>query len=151
MSDSSGHGAPGGWERRAADFASEVQRWLIRASARSMRDEVGDQVRKALGGRPGRAPGADDVWAAATSEPPGAQDEPPECEWCPVCRAARRISRTRQGAGGGQAGAGPRLGDAADVMAAAVREALAGLDSLLSYRPGSDQPGEPPDEPDHRG
>ncbi|MHB1432814.1 MAG: hypothetical protein ACYCVZ_11940, partial [Streptosporangiaceae bacterium] len=75
------------WERRAADLAGEVQRWLIRTSARSMRDELGGQVRKAFGARDADPTG--DIWSTATTEPPGAADEPPECAWCPVCRAAR--------------------------------------------------------------
>ncbi len=164
------------WERRAADLAGEVQRWLIRTSARSMRDELGGQVRKAFGARDADPGG--DVWSTATTEPPGAADEPPECAWCPVCRAARKIAQARVAAGPSSAGpssagpssAGPRLADAADVMAAAVREALSGLESILSYRPadggtrpsgpggsGADQPRQPAqpeegaDEPDDRG
>jgi hypothetical protein len=159
------------WERRAADLAGEVQRWLIRSSARSMRDELGGQVRRAFGARDAEPGG--DVWSTATTERPGAADEPPECSWCPVCRAARKIAQTRAATGQpgtGPAGAGPRLADAADVMAAAVREALSGLESILSYRPADDgtrppgpggsgpgqpgQPGQPEegaDEPDDRG
>ena len=164
------------WERRAADLAGEVQRWLIRSSARSMRDELGGQVRRAFGARDADPGG--DVWSTATTERPGAADEPPECAWCPVCRAARKIAQARAAAGQpgtgpastGPAGTGPRLADAADVMAAAVREALSGLESILSYRPADDgtrppapdgsgpgqpgqpgQPGEGADEPDDRG
>ena len=145
--------SPDSWERRANEMASEIQRWLIRASARSVRDELGDQVRKALrGGGQGSAGHAGkngDVWATATTERPG--HEPPECAWCPVCRAARRIAQARTEPGGA------RLADAADVVAGAVRDALVGLDSILSYRPGemsgARRPGseeERPDEPDHR-
>jgi hypothetical protein len=122
-------GAPGDWEQRAAGLASEIQRWLIRTSARNMRDELGGQVKKALRGAP-REQG--DSWATATTEPPHAADEAPECAWCPVCRAARRISRAREGSDNR---GGPRISDAADVMAAAVKEALSGIDSILSYRP----------------
>jgi len=55
MSEPSGEqGKPGdSWERRAADLANDVQRWLIKSSARSMRDELGDQVKKALRGSGG--------------------------------------------------------------------------------------------------
>ena len=141
---SAGRGANRGsaadsWERRAAELASGVQRWLIRASARNMRDELGDQVRKALRGEQ-RDPA--DVWATATTEPPGAASEAPECAWCPVCRAARRITRTRENQGGV-----PGLSDAAEVMAGAVRDALAGLDSILSYRP-PDERADHPEDPD---
>jgi len=175
-------GAPGdSWERRAAELASGVQRWLIKASARNVRDELGDQMRRAFRGQ---QRDAGDVWATATTEPPGAADEPPECAWCPVCRAARRIAESRAESGGG----GSPLGDAADIVAGAVRDALAGIDSILSYRPGgasatqdggmrsgetasgdaassdaaasaavdraapaASQPREPTDEPNHRG
>lgn len=126
------------WERRAAEFATEVQRWLIKVSARSMRDEIGGQVRRAIRGR---EPSPDEVWSAATTEPPGAATEPPECAWCPVCRAARRITRAREVSAGP-----PGLSDAADVMAGAVRDALAGLDSILSYRP----PGAPETDAESR-
>ncbi|MDR2985285.1 MAG: hypothetical protein LBV34_10635 [Nocardiopsaceae bacterium] len=118
------------WEQRASDMAGEIQRWLIRASARNVRDELGGQVKKALRGSE-RNKG--DSWATATTEPPHAADEAPECAWCPVCRAARRIAQSRSG--GGSSGSGPRVSDAADVMAGAVRDALAGIDSILSYRP----------------
>jgi hypothetical protein len=136
------------WEQRAAGLASEIQRWLLRTSARSMRDELGGQVKKVLRG-PEPEPG--DIWARATTEPPQMAGEPPECAWCPVCRAARRISQARMGT---DSRGGPRLADAADVMAAAVRDALAGLDTILTYRPPADAG--PPDEPgkphsDHHG
>jgi hypothetical protein len=133
---------PEPWERRAAGVASEVQRWLIKTSARNMRDELGGQVKRAFRGS---ERSAGDSWATATTEPPHAADEAPECAWCPVCRAARRIAQARAGAEANQGSAGrgrgsggyggPRLGDAADVMAGAVREALAGLDAILSHRP----------------
>ena len=60
-----------------------------------MRHELTGQVRRTFG--PGRAePG--DVWGAATTEPPpdGSMDAP-ECAWCPICRAARRIAGIRPG------------------------------------------------------
>jgi hypothetical protein len=153
------------WERRAAGLASDVQRWLIRTSARNVRDELSDQVRKVFRGQESEPA---DVWAAATTEPPDAADQPPECAWCPICRAARRIAESRiaaenragapertagtagppdaskpaEGRGGPETWAGPRLADAvdtvagaADVVAGAIRDALAGLDSILSYRP----------------
>lgn len=126
-----GNGGTGNsWEQRAAGLASEVQRWLIRTSAKNVRDELGGQVRKAFRGQDAD-PG--DVWGTATTEPPRPADEAPECAWCPVCRAARRISEARAGTSGG---GGPKLADAADVMASAVSQVLAGLDSVLSYRPG---------------
>jgi hypothetical protein len=138
-----GQRGPNSWEQRAAGVASDVQRWLIKTSARNMRDELGGQVKKAFRGSE-RSTG--DSWATATTEPPHAADEAPECAWCPVCRAARRIAQARAGADASQGGGrgsgygGPKLGDAADVMAGAVRDALAGLDAVLSYRPGGTAP-----------
>jgi len=130
-----GSGKPGSrpgdsWDKRAADLASGVQRWLIKTSARNMRDELGDQVRRAFRGESSQA---GDVWETATTEPPRAEDEPPECAWCPVCRAARRLAEARAEASNG---GGSRLGSLAEVMAGAVQDALSGLDSILSYRPG---------------
>src|SRR5215467_382770 len=115
-----GSSAGDSWERRAAGLASEMQRWLIRTSAKSVRDEfsgqVRGQVRKALRGSDGKQ---GDSWATATSEPPDAAEEAPECAWCPVCRAARRMTRARSA---GNGGGSPGLSDAADVVAAAVRD-----------------------------
>jgi len=127
------------WEQRAAGVASEIQRWLIKTSARNMRDELGGQVKKALRGSERKT---GDSWATATTEPPHAAEEAPECAWCPVCRAARRIAHARSGAD--SQASGPRISDAADLMAGAVRDALAGIDSILSYRPSGSTPPEPP-------
>ncbi len=123
------------WERRAADLASGVQRWLIKTSARNVRDEIGDQVRKAFRGE---QRDAGDVWATATTEPPGAANEAPECAWCPICRAARRLaeSRAESGSGGSGGSGGSVLTEAADVVSGAVRDVLATIDSVLSHRPG---------------
>jgi hypothetical protein len=141
MTEPSGRGDS--WERRAAALASEIQRWLIRTSARNVRDELGDQVKKAFRGS---ADHSADAWATATTESPDAANEPPECSWCPLCRAARLIAHARTGA---DSRGGPRLSDAADTMTGAIRDALAGLDSILSYRPG--EPAQPPpaSEPTH--
>lgn len=136
------------WEQRAAGMANEIQRWLIRKSARNMRDELEGQVKKAFRGSERKA---GDSWATATTEPPHAADEAPECAWCPVCRAARRIAQARSGPD--SRGGGPRISDAADVMAGAVRDALAGIDSILSYRPTGTAPSAPsaPPEPKQPG
>jgi hypothetical protein len=146
-----------------------VQRWLIKSSARNMRDELGGQVKKAFRVQDSNRA---DVWATATTEPPNAADQPPECAWCPICRAARRMAQAQaQGGSAGAAnpadaapkGAGPGLAGAADVLVGAARDALGGLDAILSYRPAdagtpkrtngaaSDQGEEPDHEPDHRG
>jgi hypothetical protein len=125
------------WERRAADLASGVQRWLLKTSAKNVRDELGDQVRKTL--RVERRDAAD-VWATATTEPPGALSEAPECAWCPICRAARRVAESRAEPGSG----GSVLAGATDVVSGAVRDVLATVDSILSYRPGDGSAGASP-------
>jgi hypothetical protein len=149
-----------------------------------MRDELGGQVKKAFRGQDSKRA---DAWATATTEPPDAADQPPECAWCPICRAARRMAQAQaQGGNVGAAtpadaapkGAGPGLAGAADVLVGAARDALVGLDAILSYRPADAGPGkgangasgerpadgdasgsrsssehkeEPDHEPDHRG
>jgi hypothetical protein len=77
-------GGGGGESRRANDPLADFQRWLMRAGARSMANQVADQVRRTIG-QERRDRG--DVWDTATTELP--PDEPPECQWCPVCQAAR--------------------------------------------------------------
>jgi hypothetical protein len=150
-SGSSGQGSSA-WEQRAAELASEAQRWLIRSSARTMRDELGDQVKKAFRGKP-TDPG--EVWATATTEPPDALYDAPECAWCPICRAARRMAQAQAQAPAGGASttaqsrddalagartaasqAGPVLTGAANALVGVARDALEGLDAILSYRPG---------------
>lgn len=111
------------------DITGEFQRWLIRSSARNMRRELTGQFRRTFN----RAE-QDNVWGVATTEPPpGLAGEAPECAWCPVCRAARRIRESGPGVGGHLAGAG-------DVVAAAVQEALSAFDAVLPMRPRADRP-----------
>jgi hypothetical protein len=103
------------------DLLGDLQRWLIRSSAKNMRRELEDQVRRTIGGqRQDRA----DVWDVATTESPPEAGEPPECQWCPICRAARRMRESRPGLAGQLSGAG-------DTVAAAVQDAISALDSLL--------------------
>jgi hypothetical protein len=102
------------------DLTAGIQRWLFRSGARNVGRELHEQVNRALHGEPRSA----DVWSAATADPP--PPEAPECAWCPVCRAARRIRRVH-------AGASSPLSEAGDAIAAAVQEALAAFDAVLSY------------------
>lgn len=120
-----------------SDLLGDFQRWFIRSSAKNMRKELGGQVRKTFGG--GRE-NASDVWDTATSEPPPAQGEAPECQWCPICRAARRMRASNPGLSGQLSGAG-------DAVAAAVQEAIKAFDSLLT-RPGGERPGD--EQPERR-
>lgn len=142
-----------------------------------MRDELRGQVKKTFGGEfRGQDNRRGDVWATATTEPPDAADQPPECAWCPICRAARRMAQAQAQGGSGSRGAaapadaapkgvGPAFAGAADVLVGAARDALVGLDAILSYRPADaattqgpngassdhENKDEPDHEPDHRG
>ena len=97
-----------------SDPIGDFQRWLMKASTRSLGRDVADRVRTTLGG--GKPPA--DVWEAATTEPQG--DEPPECQWCPICRAARKYRES----GGGSSGLGPSLAAAGDTLAGLAQEAI---------------------------
>jgi hypothetical protein len=97
------------------DPVGDFQRWLMRAGARSIGAGVADRVKSTLGG--GDAKRAD-VWETATTETPG--DEPPECQWCPICRAARRY----RDAGGTGAAPGSPLAGVGDTLAGFTRDAF---------------------------
>jgi hypothetical protein len=104
----------------------DLQRWFIRQTAKNMRNQISGQVRRTLGGtRP-----TSDVWDTATNEIPPEVGESPECQWCPICRAARRMRDSGPGIGGQISGAG-------DVVASAVQDAIGALDSLLGKASGT--------------
>jgi hypothetical protein len=110
-----------------SDPIGDFQRWMMRAGAKSIGREVAGRVRSTLGGG-GAAKHAEDVWDTATTEE--LTDEPPECQWCPICRAARRY-RDSGGTGAGQfAGVG-------DTLAGLTRDAFSLFDAALrpSQRP----------------
>ena len=88
----------------ARDPIGDLQRWLMKAGARSLSRDVAGRVKSTMGGGAKHA----DVWETATTEVPG--DEPPECQWCPICRAARRY-RDSGGTGAGLGSQLPRVGD----------------------------------------
>jgi hypothetical protein len=146
-SDRSGSDRSGSQRQRqttpATDMLSDLQRWLLRSSARSVRKEIGGQVRRTFGGG-GQRPSANEVWDTATTEIPPEVGESPECQWCPICRAARRMRDSGPGLGGQLSGAG-------DAVASAVQDAISALDSILSKAgggsdqrsAGSSQPGFP--------
>ncbi len=112
------------------DVLTDFQRWLLRNSAKTMRKEITGQVRRTFGG--GRND-AGEVWDTATTEIPLGVGEAPECQWCPICRAARRMRDS-----------GPTIGDhlstAGDVVAAAVQDALGAVDTVLSRTAGPARP-----------
>jgi hypothetical protein len=110
-----------------SDLLGDLQRWVVRSSAKSMRRQVEGQVRRTLGS--GRRPESGDSWGTATTEPPPHLGDSPECAWCPICRAARRMRES-----------GPDLGSqlsgASDVVASAVQDAIVAVDAIFS-RPAS--------------
>jgi hypothetical protein len=122
----SGAGRPGSGPP-GTDILNEFQRWLIRSSARNMRREIGGQVRKTFSG--GRRESSD-VWDAATTEIPPDIGEAPECQWCPICRAARQLRESGPGISGHISGAG-------NVVASAVQEAIGAFDAVLSKAAGT--------------
>jgi len=65
--------------KQPSDPVADLQRWLMRAGARSMANQVADNVRRTLGQQ---KRDAGDVWDTATTEPP--PDEPPECQWTKI-------------------------------------------------------------------
>lgn len=114
---------------KGVDVFGDLQRWFIRQSAKNMRREISGQVRRTLGGGGGGRP-TSDVWDTATNEIPPEVGESPECQWCPICRAARRMRDSGPGIGGQISGAG-------DVVASAVQDAISALDSLLTKAGGT--------------
>lgn len=96
------------------DPIGDFQRWLMKAGARSLGREVAGKVKSTMGG----AAKSSDVWDTATTEPPG--DEPPECEWCPICRAARRY----RDSSGTSAGLSSQLAGVGDTLAGLAQDAF---------------------------
>jgi hypothetical protein len=111
-----------------ADMLSDLQRWLIRSGAKSMRKEISGQVRRTFSG--GQRSATVNVWDTATTEIPPDAGESPECQWCPICRAARLMRESGPGIGGQLSGAG-------EVVASAVQDAVSALDSILGKAGGS--------------
>ena len=128
--------------QQGSDPLGDFQRWLMRSGARGFTREVRDNLRKTFGyGDAGR----DDVWESATNEPPGG--EAPECEWCPLCRAARKFKEAGPGLGS-------HLSSAGDIFATVIQDAVDAFDSALAAKPGPAKPGpaepgpaEPPGNP----
>jgi hypothetical protein len=117
------------------DLQRDLQRWLIRSSARNVRSQVEDQVRRTLSGQ---RPDKGDVWDVATTEIPPEVGEAPECQWCPICRAARAMRDSRPGLAGHLTGAG-------DAVGAAVHDAVRVFDAFLSRSAGGSAAGSAPE------
>jgi hypothetical protein len=107
-----------------SDPIADLQRWLMKAGARSLGRDVASKVRSTMGGggSSGKRAG---VWETATNEPPG--DEPPECQWCPICRAARRY----RDSGGVDSGLGSQLAGVGDVLAGLTRDAFGVFEAAM--------------------
>ena len=122
---------------RGSDPVADFQRWLMKAGARSMANQVAAQVKRTVGAE---RRDSGDVWDTATNELP--PNEPPECQWCPVCQAAR-AART-----GGAAGLSARLADAGGLLASMVGDAFSAFEQVMktqdqnhsAERPGGSPP-----------
>jgi len=109
----------------ARDPIGDFQRWLMKAGARSLSREVANRVRATLGGGASTNKHAS-VWETATTEPPG--DEPPECQWCPICRAARRY---RDSGSTAAPDIGSQLAGVGDVLAGFTKDAFSLLEAAV--------------------
>jgi hypothetical protein len=100
------------------DLIGEFQRWVFRSGARGMTRGVSGQIRSALG----RSQGSGDVWERATTLP---QDEAPECAWCPVCRAARRLNESGPGLSS-------QMAAATDAFATVAQDAMSMFEAAMA-------------------
>ena len=118
----SGGGQSGGGrgQSRPSDPVADFQRWLMKAGARSMANQVADQVKRTIGAE---RRDSGDVWDTATNEPP--PNEAPECQWCPVCQAAR-AARV-----GGASGLGAALSGAGTVLSSVVQDAFSVFEQVM--------------------
>ena len=109
-------------KQSGSDPIGDLQRWLVRSGARSVTRQLSGQIRTALGG--GGKQSTANVWETATSE---ATTRRPECAWCPICRARRRLRESGPGLSSGVAAAADAVGvvmqDAMSAFEAAVAAA----------------------------
>jgi hypothetical protein len=110
----------GGQSRRSNDPLGDFQRRLMRAGARSMANQVADQVRRTIG-QERRDRG--DVWDTATNEPP--PGESPECQWCPICQAARAARMSGSGS------LMSSLADAGGALASMAQDAFSAFEQIM--------------------
>jgi len=117
-----GNGQTGGGRgpSRPSDPVADFQRWLMKAGARGMANQVADQVKRTIGSER-RDKG--DVWDKATNEVP--PNEAPECQWCPVCQAARAARL------GGTSGLGAALSGAGTVLSTVVQDAFSVFEQVM--------------------
>jgi hypothetical protein len=124
-------------EQPGSDPFGDFQRWLMKAGARSITRDVTDRVKSTIGG--GKAKTYADVWDEATTTDP--TEEPPECQWCPICRAARKA----RDSGGSSAGFSEQVAGAADALAGLTRDAFSLFESAMRAQPAP--PRRPPGAP----
>ena len=103
-----------------SDPIGDLQRWLVRSGARSVTRQMRGQIRTALGGG-GKQQSTSDVWETATSE----ADEAPECAWCPICRARRRLRESGPGLSSG-------VSAAADAVGAVMQDAMSAFEAAVA-------------------
>jgi hypothetical protein len=115
-----GQSGSGRGQSRPSDPVVDFQRWLMKAGARSMANQVADQVKRTIGAE---RRDSGDVWDTATNEPP--PNEAPECQWCPVCQAAR-AARV-----GGASGLGAALSGAGTVLSSVVQDAFSVFEQVM--------------------
>jgi hypothetical protein len=108
-----------GRSNRSSDPVADFQRWLMRAGARSMANQVADQVKRSLGAEKAAR---GDVWDTATNEPP--PNEPPECQWCPICQAARAARTSGPGLGA-------MISDTGGALAGLAQSAFSAFEQLM--------------------
>lgn len=116
----------------ASDLIGEVQRWLVRSGARGVSRGLNDQIRTAL-----RGGGHSDVWETATAD-----EEPPECAWCPICRARRRLRESGPGLASHVAAATDAVGVVMQDAMSAFEAAVAAAGRQARPRPGPQPDGE---------
>src|SRR5579859_3555103 len=113
-----------------SDPIGDFQRWLMKAGAKSIGRDVAGRVKTTLGGgSSGKSKVV--VWETATTEDP--VEEPPECQWCPICRAARRY----RDSGGSDGTLGGQFAGVSDTLVGLTRDAFGLFDSAVraSQRP----------------
>jgi hypothetical protein len=126
-----------------SDPIGDFQRWLMKAGAKSLGREVAGRVKSTIGG--GSTAQKADVWDTATTEE--LTEGPPECEWCPICRAARRY----RDSGGTGAPPGSQFAGVGDTLAGLTRDAFSLFDAALraSQRPAPPAGGRPTEPSGH--
>jgi hypothetical protein len=145
QSRTNGQSGSGSQARRGNDPIADLQHWLMRAGARSMANQVADQVRRTIG-QERRDRG--DVWDTATNEPP--PEESPECQWCPICQAARAARMS------GSGGLMSSLADVGGALASMAQDAFSAFEQSMktqdqnrsAERTGVQRPAQAPRPPE---